>query len=135
MHLRQRLDVPDVSAKEIGDGLKTLREQAEQPNVVGDLPALSALVAELEEGLTAKRQTESTVRAEAKKVAAAEREKIVAEAERLAAGGARELTLIGQNVNAYAGEMADGTVVDLATPSWSPPPGPAASAPRPTATT
>ena len=83
--LRQRLDVPDVSAKEIGDGLKTLREHAEQPNVVGDLPALSALVAELEEGLTAKRQTESTVRAEAKKVAAAEREAIVAEAEQIAA--------------------------------------------------
>ncbi|ACA17588.1 RNA modification enzyme, MiaB family [Methylobacterium sp. 4-46] len=34
--------------------------------------------------------------------------KILAEAERLAAGGARELTLIGQNVNAFHGEGPDG---------------------------
>lgn len=34
--------------------------------------------------------------------------KIVAEAERLAAAGVRELTLIGQNVNAYHGGGADG---------------------------
>ncbi|MDN5716156.1 MAG: DUF349 domain-containing protein [Janibacter sp.] len=83
--LRQRLDVPDVSAKEIGDGLKSLREHAQEPNVVGDLPALSALITELEEGLTAKRQVESAERAEAKKVAGAEREAIVAEAETIAA--------------------------------------------------
>lgn len=83
--LRQRLDVPDVSAKEIGDGLKSLREHAQEPNVVGDLPALSALITELEEGLTAKRQVESAQRAEAKKVAGAEREAIVAEAETIAA--------------------------------------------------
>lgn len=83
--LRQRLDVPDVSAKEIGDGLKSLREHAQEPNVVGDLPALTSLIAELEEGLTAKRQAESAHRAEAKKVAATEREVIVAEAESIAA--------------------------------------------------
>jgi tRNA-2-methylthio-N6-dimethylallyladenosine synthase len=35
--------------------------------------------------------------------------KIVAEVERLAAAGVRELTLIGQNVNAYHGEGPDGT--------------------------
>jgi len=35
-------------------------------------------------------------------------EKIVAEAERLAEAGVRELTLIGQNVNAYHGEGPDG---------------------------
>ena len=34
--------------------------------------------------------------------------KVLAEAERLAAGGARELTLIGQNVNAYHGEGPEG---------------------------
>ena len=33
----------------------------------------------------------------------------------LAAQGVGEITLLGQNVNAYAGAMADGTVVDLAT--------------------
>lgn len=83
--LRQRLDSHDVSAKEIADGLKSLREHAEQPNVVGDLPALATIIGELEEGLTAKRQTETAERAEAKKVAAGEREKIVAEAEQIAA--------------------------------------------------
>ena len=35
--------------------------------------------------------------------------------ERLANQGVREITLLGQNVNAYAGPMADGTLADLAT--------------------
>ncbi|HIZ98010.1 MAG TPA: DUF349 domain-containing protein [Candidatus Janibacter merdipullorum] len=83
--LRQRLDTPEVSAKEIADGLKSLREHATEPRVVGDLPALAALIAEVEEGLATKRQAESAERAEAKKVAADEREVIVAEAEKIAA--------------------------------------------------
>ena len=33
----------------------------------------------------------------------------------LAAQGVREVTLLGQNVNAYAGEMEDGSIADLAT--------------------
>jgi len=40
--------------------------------------------------------------------------KIVAEVERLAAGGVREVTLIGQNVNAYHGPDADGRPTGLA---------------------
>ncbi|HEY0223053.1 MAG TPA: tRNA (N6-isopentenyl adenosine(37)-C2)-methylthiotransferase MiaB [Pseudolabrys sp.] len=40
--------------------------------------------------------------------------KIVAEVERLAAAGVREVTLIGQNVNAYHGEGKDGRPVTLA---------------------
>ncbi|MFE1601382.1 tRNA (N6-isopentenyl adenosine(37)-C2)-methylthiotransferase MiaB [Methylobacterium sp. ID0610] len=40
-------------------------------------------------------------------------DKILAEAERLAAGGARELTLIGQNVNAFHGEGPDGATWSL----------------------
>jgi tRNA-2-methylthio-N6-dimethylallyladenosine synthase len=40
--------------------------------------------------------------------------KIVAEVERLAAAGVRELTLIGQNVNAYHGEGPDGGTWTLA---------------------
>ncbi len=40
---------------------------------------------------------------------------VLAEVRQLAAQGVGEVTLLGQNVNAYAGAMADGSVVDLAT--------------------
>jgi tRNA-2-methylthio-N6-dimethylallyladenosine synthase len=40
---------------------------------------------------------------------------VLAEVRALAAQGVSEVTLLGQNVNAYAGAMADGAVVDLAT--------------------
>ncbi len=39
---------------------------------------------------------------------------VVAEVAQLAAQGVREVTLLGQNVNAYRGEMADGDSADLA---------------------
>jgi len=42
-------------------------------------------------------------------------EQVLAEVRSLARGGMREVTLLGQNVNAYAGETADGTRADLAT--------------------
>ena len=42
-------------------------------------------------------------------------EQVLAEVRELAAQGVREVTLLGQNVNAYAGEMQDGTAADLAT--------------------
>ena len=83
--LRQRLDSPEVSAKEIADGLKSLHEHADEPNVVGDLPALATLISEVDSGLADKRKIESAERAEAKKVATAEREVIVVEAETIAA--------------------------------------------------
>ncbi|MBG6175002.1 tRNA-2-methylthio-N6-dimethylallyladenosine synthase [Labrenzia sp. EL_208] len=40
-------------------------------------------------------------------------EQIVAEAERMAAAGVREVTLLGQNVNAYHGEAKDGSIWGL----------------------
>jgi tRNA-2-methylthio-N6-dimethylallyladenosine synthase len=40
---------------------------------------------------------------------------VLDEVRALAAQGVREVTLLGQNVNAYAGAMADGAIVDLAT--------------------
>jgi len=40
---------------------------------------------------------------------------VMDEVRSLASQGVGEITLLGQNVNAFAGEMADGTVVDLAT--------------------
>jgi tRNA-2-methylthio-N6-dimethylallyladenosine synthase len=42
-------------------------------------------------------------------------DQVLAEIEALAGQGVREVTLLGQNVNAYAGPMSDGTAVDLAT--------------------
>jgi tRNA-2-methylthio-N6-dimethylallyladenosine synthase len=40
---------------------------------------------------------------------------VLGEVETLAAQGVREVTLLGQNVNAYAGAMDDGSIADLAT--------------------
>ena len=42
-------------------------------------------------------------------------EQVLTEVRALAGGGVREVTLLGQNVNAYAGEMQDGALADLAT--------------------
>jgi len=42
-------------------------------------------------------------------------EQVMDEVNSLAAQGVREVTLLGQNVNAYAGPTADGSVTDLAT--------------------
>jgi hypothetical protein len=83
--LHQRMGLPDVTAKEIADGLATLRSHLEGANVVGDLPALDDLVAVIEGGLAAKRETEAAQRAAARQSATEEREQIVVEAERIAA--------------------------------------------------
>jgi len=42
-------------------------------------------------------------------------EQVMLEIRHLAQQGVREITLLGQNVNAYAGPMADGTLADLST--------------------
>lgn len=82
--LEQRLANPDVSAKEIGDGLTTLKDHIAEAHVVGDLAALDTRVAAIESALVTKRETEQAARAEARAAAAAEREALVAEAEAIA---------------------------------------------------
>ncbi len=82
--LEARLANPDVSAKEVADGLATLTEHLEQANVVGDLPALHAVVERVEGGLEAKRAAEAEQRRAARAEAATVREAIVAEAEKIA---------------------------------------------------
>ncbi len=42
-------------------------------------------------------------------------DQVMGEVAHLATQGVREITLLGQNVNAYAGSMTDGTLADLAT--------------------
>ncbi|MFQ6172376.1 DUF349 domain-containing protein [Oryzobacter sp. R7] len=83
--LEARLANPDVSAKEVADGLATLKEHIAEANVVGDLPALHATVERVEAGLEGKRSQEAEHRAAARAEAAEQREAIVAEAEKIAA--------------------------------------------------
>ena len=82
--LEARLANPDVSAKEVADGLATLREHVESTGVVGDIPALQAAVERVAAGLDAKRAQEAEQRAAARAEATAQREAIVAEAEQIA---------------------------------------------------
>ncbi|KGN38614.1 DUF349 domain-containing protein [Knoellia subterranea] len=82
--LVQRLANPDVPAKEVADGLSTLKDHIAEAHVVGDLAALDATVASIESGLATKRETEQAARAEARAAATVEREAIVAEAESIA---------------------------------------------------
>ncbi len=82
--LEARLANPDVSAKEVADGLATLRDHVATTGVVGDVPALNATVDRVAAGLEAKRAAESEQRAAARAEAATRREAIVAEAEQIA---------------------------------------------------
>jgi hypothetical protein len=83
--LRARLAGTEVSAHDARQSLAHLKEQIGEAHVVGDLAALEAVVANLEEAVSAKAAQEQKVRAAAKAKAAVEREAIVAEAEQLAA--------------------------------------------------
>ncbi|MDR6864875.1 DUF349 domain-containing protein [Phycicoccus sp. 3266] len=83
--LHQRVTTTDLSAKDGADGLAKLREHCAEANVVGDLAALDTKVAEIEQAVTARRETEAAERSAARAAAATEREAIVAEAEKIAA--------------------------------------------------
>ncbi len=119
--LQQRLVNPEVPAKEIADGLATLKEHVAEAKVVGDLTALDATVAAIESGLATKRETEQAARAQARAAAATEREAIVAEAEAIAAqhpeqtqwkqSGERMRALLDQ----WKGHQRSGTKLDKPT--------------------
>lgn len=83
--LAQRVAHTDVSAHDARQSLAHLKEQIGEANVVGDLEALRSTVGSLEEAIRAKGAAEAEHRAAAKAEAAVEREKLVAEAEKLAA--------------------------------------------------
>jgi hypothetical protein len=83
--LEQRLAQPEVPSKDVAEGLKTLAAQVKDASVVGDLDALAAKLDEIQSGIAHKRTVEQQHRAEARAAATAEREKIVAEAEAIAA--------------------------------------------------
>lgn len=83
--LHQRMQSPEVSSKDVAEGLKSLREHATEPKAVGDLRALAEKVAAIESEFATKRAAESAVRARAKAHAKTVREDLVAKAEEIAA--------------------------------------------------
>ena len=83
--LAQRLAQPEVPSKDVADALKALTAQVNEASVVGDLEALATQLDTIQSGIAAKRTVEQQHRAEARAAAAAERERIVAEAEGIAA--------------------------------------------------
>ena len=83
--LAQRLAHTDVSAHDARQSLAHLKEQIGEAHVVGDLAALEASVAALDEAVETKSAAEAEQRAAAKAEAAARREELVVEAETLAA--------------------------------------------------
>lgn len=83
--LQRRASSPEVTAKELQDGLKKLKEQTVEPNIVGDLGRLREVVERIETAVAQKRKTESAARAQARAEATTAREALVAEAETIAA--------------------------------------------------
>lgn len=83
--LTARLAGTEVSAHDARKSLAHLKEQIGDAHVVGDLAALEATVARLEESVAAKAAVEAEAKAAAKAEAGVRREKLVAQAEKLAA--------------------------------------------------
>lgn len=83
--LKARLASTEVSAHDARQSLAHLKEQIGDAHVVGDLAALEATVTHLEGEVKAKSRLEQEQRTAAKAEAGVQREKIVVEAEELAA--------------------------------------------------
>ncbi|WP_226345037.1 DUF349 domain-containing protein [Agilicoccus flavus] len=82
--LLQRVTQTDLSAKEADESLAALRTSAGELRAVGDLVALAAKVENVATAVQARRAVEAEQRAQQRAEAAAAREKIVVEAERIA---------------------------------------------------
>lgn len=83
--LHQRVTQTDISAKDAQESLATLRELAHEPSAVGDLLALETRIAEIGIAVESRKSLESQQRAAAREEGRAIREKLVAEAEQIAA--------------------------------------------------
>lgn len=82
-----RLETSDLSIRDIDGALTALRAVVTAPDCVGDLAAFRERLAPIEAQATALRDTMAAAKAEARAVALAEREGIVARAEAIAAKG------------------------------------------------
>ncbi|GAA1785185.1 DUF349 domain-containing protein [Nostocoides veronense] len=83
--LHQRAGLPEVTSKDLAEGLSGLRTHIGEANVVGDLAALNTLVEGVESQISVRRETESAARAAARAEALTVREGLVSEAEAIAA--------------------------------------------------
>lgn len=83
--LHQRAALPEVTSKDLVDGVSSLRTHIGEANVVGDLAALNDLIAEVEGQIGTRRGAEAAARATAKAEALAVREDLVSQAESVAA--------------------------------------------------
>jgi hypothetical protein len=82
--LYQRVTTTDLSSRDAQEALGKLREHIGEANVVGDLAALEAKVADVEAAIAGRKETEAAERSQARETARREREAIVAEAEAIA---------------------------------------------------
>ena len=82
--LLQRVTHTDLAAREGSDGLAKLREQTADAHVVGDLAALEARIAQIAAAVEAKKSSEGAERSAAREAGKAQREQLVAEAEKIA---------------------------------------------------
>ncbi|HEX5534233.1 MAG TPA: DUF349 domain-containing protein [Actinomycetales bacterium] len=80
----QRLSVPDAPVKDVARALDALRPQLEEPNAVGDLPALQQRTSALDELVAVRRKEAEQRRAEAKEAARQARTALVEESEQIA---------------------------------------------------
>jgi hypothetical protein len=82
--LHQRVTGTEISAKDAAEALAKLREHCTDANVVGDLGALDARLADIDAAVAVRRDAEGAERAAAREASRAEREALVAEAEAIA---------------------------------------------------